>query len=204
MSAPTTCLPLTGAMFRHVLAALDQQGVDDVNWAESLAAPTHEDDFARDVIFVICNSGMKYTVAWGIYQRCIAALEANEDVGLAFRHPGKSKAIAKVWADRVGLYQAYLQTRDQLAFLAELPWIGQITKYHLAKNFGLDFAKPDLHLQRLADLEGCTVQALCERLAAETGYRVATVDTILWRACANGLIDSRSGALHYSDKRGKR
>jgi hypothetical protein len=47
----------------------------------------------------------------------------------------------------------------------------------------------------LQPVEGCTAQALCERLAAETGYRVATVDTVLWRACANGVLDSCSGEI---------
>lgn len=43
---------------------------------------------------------------------------------------------------------------------------------------------------RIADHSGEGVQAMCERLAAATGYRAATVDLILWRACANGLINS--------------
>lgn len=81
---------------------------------------------------------------------------------------------------------------DKLAFCESLPWIGGITKYHLAKNFGADVAKPDVHLKRLADAAGCTAQALCDRLARETGYRVGTVDVVLWRACAIGLVDSRA------------
>ena len=88
-------------------------------------------------------------------------------------------------------------TRDQalLDFCDSLPWIGGITKYHLAKNFGAQVAKPDVHLVRLAEREGCAPQQLCERLAAATGWRVITVDTLLWRACANGFIDSRTGEI---------
>lgn len=33
------------------------------------------------------------------------------------------------------------------------------------------------------------------RRAQETGYRIATVDTVLWRACANGVINSRTGEI---------
>jgi hypothetical protein len=84
---------------------------------------------------------------------------------------------------------------DKLQFCADLPWIGGITKYHLAKNLGADVAKPDVHLQRLADREGCSVDALCSRLAEETGLRVASVDTVLWRACANGVLNSRTGEI---------
>ena len=86
-------------------------------------------------------------------------------------------------------------SNDKLAFLESLPWIGGITKYHAAKNFGLQYAKPDVHLARLAEREGCTAQQLCERLAGELGLRVASVDTVLWRACATGVINSRTGEL---------
>jgi len=34
-----------------------------------------------------------------------------------------------------------------------------------------------------------------ERLTKATGWRVATIDTLLWRACAVGLIDSRTGKI---------
>ena len=84
-----------------------------------------------------------------------------------------------------------------LEWLQGLPWIGGITKYHLAKNLGIDCAKPDVHLQRLADREGVTAHVLCERLAKATGYRIATVDLVLWRACATGLIDSRTGTVSH-------
>jgi hypothetical protein len=60
-----------------------------------------------------------------------------------------------------------------------------------SENLGADVAKPDVHLNRLAEAERVTAQELCERLAKETGYRAATVDLILWRACANGIIHSR-------------
>ena len=66
---------------------------------------------------------------------------------------------------------------------------------HLAKNCGLNLAKPDRHLEKLAARAGVTTQALCDRLAAETGYRAATIDTILWRACATGALNPDTGAI---------
>lgn len=178
---------------------LGQQAVDDIAWAEALQPPADPDDFATEAIFVICNSGMKNTVARGIYDRCAAALVSGRPVFEVFKHPGKAAAIETIWRDRVQLLAGYLAAGDKLAFCESLPWIGGITKYHLAKNFGADVAKPDVHLQRLADREGCTAQALCERLAAESGLRVATVDTLLWRACANGVIDSRTGTMRCGE-----
>lgn len=51
--------------------------------------------------------------------------------------------------------------------------------------------KPDVHLERLAAYEGRTTARLCRRLARQTGHRVATIDTILWQACADGILNSR-------------
>lgn len=184
---------ITAEEFNSLVLALGDIAAEDIEWAESLTPPRDAEDFALEAIFVIANSGMKNTVARGIYDRCAAALRAGTPVAQVFRHPGKAAAIETIWRDRVQLHAAFLAAADKLAFCESLPWIGGITKYHLAKNFGADVAKPDVHLQRLADREGCTAQELCERLAKATGYRVATVDTVLWRACANGILDSRTG-----------
>jgi hypothetical protein len=203
---PASYVPLTAEVLQFLLAALGSQGLDDLDWSEAIEPPSNADDFAREIVFVICNSGMKNTVAAVvIFEKCMAALDAGLTVRQVFRHPGKSAAIDKVWAERAVLFEEFQLAPDQLAFLAALPWIGSVTKYHLAKNFGVDVAKPDVHLQRLADREGVTAQDLCTRLAAETALRVATVDTILWRACANGILDSRTGMIpsiqHLNDIR---
>jgi endonuclease III len=39
---------------------------------------------------------------------------------------------------------------DAVSELEKLPYIGAVTKFHLAKNLGLDVAKPDRHLVRVA------------------------------------------------------
>lgn len=190
--------PITDAVFLAVLQALGDLGRDDVAWAESIKEPTDAEDFALEAIFVICNSGMKNTVARGIYARVVKQIYAGAPVHEVFKHVGKVKAIEAIWFDRKPLYAKFLAAADKLEFCEALPFIGGITKYHLAKNFGAQVAKPDVHLQRLADRESVTAQQLCERIASETGHRVATVDTVLWRACANGIINSRTGEIHLS------
>lgn len=187
---------ITATDFWHLVDLLGMQAEADLAWAEGLKPPTYADDFALEAIFVICNSGMKNTVALGIFKRCVGALAHGEPVLEVFKHPGKAAAIETIWRDREQLRAGYLAATDKLAYLETMPWIGSITKYHLAKNFGADLAKPDVHLVRLAEREGCSVQALCERLAGELGLRVASVDTVLWRACANGILNSRTGTIH--------
>lgn len=185
-------LELDALKFAELVAAVSDAGYDDAAWSESAGPPISAEEFAAEAIFVICNSGMRFTVARDIFDRVMRAVRAGSSASTAFGHPGKAAAIDDIWARRNELYAGYLAAPDKLAFCAALPWVGEITKYHLAKNFGADVAKPDVHLQRLAERAGCTPQEYCERIAALTGYRVATVDVVLWRACAIGVIDSRS------------
>ena len=186
---------ITAEAFWRVVALLGAQATDDIEWSEAVGPPSSPEEFAKEAIFVICNSGMQNKVARAIFERCVLALGNGSDITLAFRHKGKTGAISFIWRERQRLFAEFRTAPDQLAYIESLPWIGSITKFHLAKNFGMNFAKPDVHLQRLADQENCTVQALCDRLARETGLRAATVDTVLWRACANGVIHSRSGHI---------
>lgn len=169
----------------------------DIEWAENIKPPQHADEYAREVIFVICNSGMKNTIAQKIFERVMEAIARRETARSVFGHPGKAASIDEVWAGRHISYRAFMDTAEagRLEFLARIPWIGKITKYHLAKNFGLQCAKPDVHLQRLGNTFGLTPQALCERLALRSAFKVATIDTLLWRAAANRLLDTRTGAF---------
>lgn len=181
--------------FPAICAAVRTAGYgDDFDWSENVQPPSSAEEFAREAIFVICNSGMRFTVAQGIFNRVMAALEAGQSAGSAFGHKGKSAGIDHIWQRQKTLFQLYLRASDKVEFCGSLPWIGNITKYHLAKNFGADVAKPDVHLQRLAEANGTTPAGLCERIAAANDVRISTVDVVLWRACAIGLINSRKAA----------
>jgi hypothetical protein len=186
---------IDNATFQMIVDRLRELGFadSDIEWSENITPPASAEHFARETIFVICNSGMKNTVARRIYDKVRDELVAGGSAHSVFRHVGKATAIDRIWRDREDLFAKYGAADDKLAFCAGLPWIGQITKWHLAKNFGLDCAKPDVHLQRLAGHHDTSVERLCADLAAVTGYRAATIDLLLWRACAEGVIDSRTG-----------
>lgn len=178
---------------RRMVQLLGDIARNDIAWAESVGLPATPEEFAAEAIWVICNSGTKHTVARIIRDRVHVALATGKPVFDVFKHAGKAKAIETIYRERERLYAEFMTAEDKLAYCETIPWIGHVTKYHLAKNYGLDVAKPDVHLQRLADLEGTTAQALCERLAPELGWRIATVDLVVWRACATGIINSRTG-----------
>ena len=184
--------PITKELFARIDRAVRKAGYSAaIEWSENIWPPANADQFAAEAIYVICNSGMANRVAVPIFERCMLALRQGRSATLVFGHPGKAAAIDSIWKRRRSLFRKLGEAEDLIAFCAELPWLGPITKYHLAKNLGADVAKPDVHLIRLAASTGETVQGLCERLARETGYRSATVDLILWRACADRIIHSR-------------
>lgn len=177
---------------RRLEAALRRGGYEPaIEWSENIAAPADAEAFAVEAIYVVINGGMRVTVAEIIFRRCMTALGGSQSVSTVFGHPGKAAAIDTLWNCREQFYSEYLQADDQLVFLADLPWIGPVTVDQLAKNLGHDRAKADVHLERLARRDRTTTAKLCRRLAVATGYRLATIDTILWRACESGLLNSK-------------
>lgn len=75
---------------------------------------------------------------------------------------------------------------DPINQLQKLSFIGPITSWHLAKNLGLDVAKPDRHLIRLSERLGFrSADHLCRELAATTGEQVKVIDLIVWRYIAD-------------------
>ena len=187
---------ITLKRFRRLEVALRASGYGPmIDWSENIQAPESAEDFAREAIYVICNSGMRVTVAAPIAEKCVAALREGRTAVEVFGHPGKAAAIDTIWQQRAALFEHYLSANSKLVFLADLPWIGKVTKLHLAKNLGASAAKPDVHLVRLANREGTTPARLCRRLARLTGYKIPTIDSVLWRACADGILDSRKYEL---------
>lgn len=176
---------------------------DHIKWSEEAGPPETAEQFALEATYVICNSGMRHQAARTIYDRCDAALRAGEPTNTAtrrglgldpiFGHDGKTFAIDDIWLQREKLLAQYLIAPDKLAFCESLPFIGKITKFHLAKNFGADVAKPDIHLDRLAKVHDTDPQTLCRLLASATGLKTRTVDLVLWMACARGVMNSTTG-----------
>lgn len=184
---------ITLKRFRKLESALRKAGYGpSIDWSEAIKAPEDADRFAQEAIFVICGSGFRNSVAVPIFERCMVALREGRSAAEEYGHEGKCKAIDHIWAERKTLFAAYRAAPDPLEFLQELPWIGPVTTYHLQKNLGGDHAKPDVHMERLARRDRTTTHKLCRRLAKQTGYRAATIDTVLWRACETGLLNSKT------------
>jgi len=178
----------------------DPQWAGQFEWSESVTRPANADSMARELIFVIANSGMKNTIARTIFRRVMQALEAGDDPATVFGHAGKCAAMAMIWRDRERLFHELSELSDiEIAeWSARLKFIGTITKWHAAKNLGADVAKPDRWLERVSALSNESVMQLCTRLAEATGDRVATVDLVIWWAMAYGVLVIKHGTLRLA------
>jgi len=99
--------------------------------------------------------------------------------------------FAAVWRTRtliedLGIDIFFLRYLQRIDDLVKLPFIGKITKYHLARNLGFDCVKPDLHLVRLAERFGFgDPEAMCAYLSGLSGERIGVVDFVLWSFAAD-------------------
>lgn len=169
--------------FNELRNKLDALGYKhESEWAENVKPISDVNTFFCEYMWVVINSGMKNQIAKLIYDRM------NKEGFDSFGHKGKVKAIKEVHQNADKYFNDYLKADDKLAFLGTMPFIGKITKYHLAKNYGLDFCKPDRHLERIAKKYKTTPFELCNKLSKETGLRIGTVDLIIWRSANLGLI----------------
>lgn len=160
----------------------------DIEWSLNIKTCDNADDFFLEYGWTVMCSGMKEQVVRPVWEKIIDALVNGGAAHDVFRHKGKAASIDWMWLKRQHCFKIWSEARDKLAYLKSLSWIGDITKWHFAKNLGMDVCKPDRHLTRIATMFGMTPKELCLRLSEQIGDPVRTVDTVLWRAANLGFI----------------
>ena len=129
-----------------------------LEWSQrQLAPPVNADKLAAEVIWIILCAGRSAQAARTIETRVWKALRAGTPVVDAFGYRAKAEAIERAWAQR---HQDFEQLQQALPrgpeavteWAGALPFVGSITKYQLAKAFGVQGVKPDLHVCRLAGI----------------------------------------------------
>ena len=135
--------------------------------------------FFREYVWVVINSGMKNSVAKEIFNRFWNNGHFNFD---AIGHPHKKESIKKVYNRLDRYFYHLIKSKNRLKYLESLPHIGMITKYHLARNLGLNYAKPDRHLVRITSLlKFNNVQKFCGKISNLSGDKIGLVDLVFWR-----------------------
>jgi len=159
-----------------------------------------EQRFLHEYAWVVFNSGMKNKVIrakWNDLRKAfhhfipLQVVSSKEKVRTdalhVFNNEKKVDSVIKVAQKivREGFEKTIREKveKNPLEYLVSLPYIGKVTKYHLARNLGFDFIKPDRHLVRLAKKFGMTPFELCDLIHQKTGRRLGSIDVILWRYC---------------------
>jgi hypothetical protein len=153
--------------------------MDRINQIEPLTKQT-ADNFLCEYIWVVLNSGMKEQIALKIFKRFIDSWNCS-----VIRHSGKRQAVEQAISKHKEWFTQLQQTDDKIDYLETLPWIGPTTKYHLARNIGIDTVKPDRHMLRLAEKFGYSGNPLemCKTIQKDCGAKLGTIDVIMWRYC---------------------
>ena len=155
--------------------------------------------FLAEAAWVVLSSGMRESVVRKVFPAVEAAfqnwssaawivehaLECKRQAALVFRHERKLDAVVQiaraVAKGGLGPIIAGLRKVGPDS-LTTLPYMGPATSKHLAKNLGIDVAKPDRHLLRVAEAVGYESPAsFCAHLANAVGDTVAVVDLVVWR-----------------------
>ncbi len=153
---------------------------------------------------------MQHALRVELYLRIKAwiALHAGTPVVDAFGYRAKAAAIERAWrerdADFLAMRRAMASNDPQsiIDWCGSIPFVGDDTKYQLAKNCGVtSVVKPDIWLCRLAGIPDrprlpvrvrfARCQAMAQELAAGSGDTVAVIDSLLWTAANKGLLDIR-------------
>lgn len=179
---------------------LDEGFQDEISWQSRLNYDDlDESSLLREIAWVILTCGMKELIIrnrfnsishcffnWSSAKKIKNNREECIQESLKiFNNFAKLSAIANsaIKIESVGFTQIKRDIkRNPLFALQEFDYIGPVTKYHLAKNIGLDVAKPDRHLVRIAKMENYPdVQTFCQAVSKLSGDSVPVVDLIYWR-----------------------
>ncbi len=173
---------------------------EEISWQESVNFDSiSESDFLREHAWVTLSAGMKERVIRNLFHAISSSFYYWESAKIIVKNESRCRYSALGHFNNAKKIEAMISTAqsislngfgsfkasiylDPLEMLQSLPYIGPVTCYHLAKNIGLQVAKPDRHLTRLARSFGCSdVQLFCKYIGLQTGDSIPVVDIVLWR-----------------------
>lgn len=93
-------------------------------------------------------------------------------------------------------------SEDAKDLLQTLPFIGEVTVYHIMRNLGIDCYKPDRHIVNIGEELGISEEILFDIILSEyKEEHIGVIDHILWRASATiHAIDPKSSLVKITSK----
>ena len=173
---------------------------EEISWQESVNFDdVTESDFLREHAWVTLSAGMRERVIRNLFQAISSSFYYFESAEIIIENETNCRRFALKQFNNSRKIDAIISMAHKISFngfsylkeslylnpmemLQSLPYIGPVTCYHLAKNIGLQVAKPDRHLTRLANHVGYDdVQLFCKDISLQTGDSIPVVDIVLWR-----------------------
>jgi hypothetical protein len=172
----------------------------EIDWQDTRCLSLlSESEFLEEAAWVVLSTGMRESVIRRYFPKITSAFlnwvsaetiiqnrtSCEATAVKVFNHPRKISAIGSI-CERIArtefaTFREKIQT-EGVDFLQTLDFIGPVTKYHLAKNVGLDVVKPDRHLVRWAKAANFKYpKDLCQAIAEITGDKLSVIDLVLWR-----------------------
>jgi hypothetical protein len=174
--------------------------LDEIIWQSSLCFnDLNESCFLKELSWVILSSGMRERVIRKLFSSISKCFFDWKSSKLIIEHKeecfnraiqnfnNKSKISAIIFAadflNELDFSDFKISIlKDPISVLQQFPYIGPTTVYHLAKNIGIQVAKPDRHLVRMAKAAGYSdVQLFCRIISQLSGDSIPVVDIVLWR-----------------------
>lgn len=173
---------------------------DEIDWQNDLIFENlTEQKFLEEIAWVILSSGMNEQIIRKLFPKVSKIMfdfqsaekiknskgECYFNAIQVFNHPGKINAIlyAAEYVTNNSFEAVKLKiNQNNISFLMSFPYLGNATAYHMAKNIGLNVAKPDRHLIRISKSFGFQSPTdLCNEISAAIGEKISTIDLVLWR-----------------------
>jgi hypothetical protein len=190
---------------------------DEIEWQYGVnISQITEKYFLGEYAWVVLNTGMKEKVIRKIYPYISSAFFHWKSVKKIMRYSNQCKKDALEYFNNKKKIDAIIETSkyiydkkfsiflneikdNNIDYLRQLPYIGPVTSYHLAKNIGFSVSKPDRHLVRLAEnLCYNSVGDMCKTICFFTDEPENVVDIVLWRY-ATLKNDFFKICLNYND-----
>lgn len=179
---------------------------DDLNL--NFFPPKTKDEFLAEYAWVVFASGFKVKILemkWQEIKKEFLNFKVNDIVkniekNSSYFHKkvmpinNKKKIEAIIKTAMIVEKEGHKKFLD-IEKMTELPFISNITKFHLARNLGLDVVKPDIWMIRLAERIGFPstadgVKNMAEDFHSATGVKIGKIDLVLWRACEQGWLET--------------
>lgn len=203
MTAATTRPCTKKLAYAYLLAkqaVIDAGFEDELCWQNTVrTTQISESTFLSEAAWVVLSAGMSAAVIGRIFPDISSAFLNWESAQAISKQSNKCREAALVRFNNGRKIEAILYIASHvsdrgfdfvrksievnaLTYLTTLPFMGPATSAHLAKNLGVQIAKPDRHLNRIALANGFeSAQQICEVISEYVGDDIPEVDLVLWR-----------------------